>query len=93
MKKCQYIEKEGYCPLAIKQLKNRDLTNVRDFTKIQGCCFAIRDQFSDYCFFKYISENQEEHSVSKIALLLQLPEPLVKELIDSAHAIILKNLK
>lgn len=93
MKKCEYINKEGYCPLAVKQLKNRDLINVRDFTKIQGCCFAIREQFYDYCFFKYIMENQEEHSISRISLLLQLPEPVVKELIDSTHAIISEYLK
>lgn len=89
----KFPEPSSYCTYAVQNLKARNPADLKDFEKLPGCAWAVRDQESGYCFFNYIRINAEEHSVLKIALLLEIPENLVKELLESSHAIIKEYVK
>jgi len=89
----KFPEESSYCSYAVRNLKARNPADLKDFEKLPGCAWAVRDQEAGYCFSNYIKLNPEEHSIARIALLLEIPESLVKELLDSAHAIIKKYVK
>lgn len=60
------------CPLAIERLKaleqaEGNVSHLQE-SKIPGCDWYINDKDSNYCFFKYIHDNQgKDHSTIDIA--------------------------
>lgn len=70
------------CPLAIQRLKvlahaNKNLSYLQE-SKAKGCDYYIFDRDSNYCFFKYIYDNQgKTHSTIEIAELLFITQAAV----------------
>lgn len=70
------------CPLAIERLKaleraDSNASHVQE-SKMSGCEWAINDRESNYCFFKYIYDNQsKDHPTIEIAEKLMITQAAV----------------
>ena len=70
------------CPLAVERLKalerlNRSTSNIQE-SKMPGCAWCINDCDSNYCFFKYIYENEGlEHTTIEISEKILTTQPSV----------------
>ena len=60
------------CPLAIERLKalerlNRNTSNAQE-VKLPGCPWMINDKDANYCYFKYMYQNEGlEHTTIEIS--------------------------
>jgi hypothetical protein len=70
------------CPLAIERLKaleriNRNTSHFQE-SRMEGCPWAVSDKDSNYCFFKYIYENEgKEHPTIEISEKLLITQAAV----------------
>jgi len=61
-----------FCPLAIERLKALEclsrIASAHQESNIPGCIWSINDKDANYCFFKYIYDNEGlEHSTIEIS--------------------------
>lgn len=81
---------ESFCDLAVLRLKairnaGKELTEKEE-AALPGCPYAINHQYSNYCFFKYISEFSKPAALSdtEIASLLNISVEEVRRVEKSA---------
>jgi hypothetical protein len=75
---------ESICSLAVERLKamarmsrNTPYSQERE---LPGCPFYVLDKDANYCFFKYISDNEsKEHSIIEICELMCITQAAVYE--------------
>lgn len=70
------------CPLAVERLRaleqiDGNASHVQE-EKLPGCSFAINDKDSNYCFFRYMYENEgKDHPTIEIAEKLLITQAAV----------------
>lgn len=70
------------CPLAIQRLKeieriDGNISHVQE-SKMQGCEWYINDKESNYCFFKYMYDNEgREHSTIEMSEKLKITQAAI----------------
>lgn len=70
------------CPLAIQRLKaleqvDGNASHVQE-AKMPGCDWAVNDKDSNYCFFKYMHDNEgKDHPTIEIAEKLLITQAAV----------------
>jgi len=73
------------CPLAAERLRaiRNNQAEAKNITA--GCDWYIQDRSANYCFFKYMADNEGEgHDTINIASLLHITQATVYADLDSA---------
>ncbi len=79
------------CPLAVDRLRalqeiEGNASHIQE-SKMRGCDWAINDKDSNYCFFKYICDNQnKDHPTIEIAEKLLITQAAVYSGLNRALA-------
>jgi len=70
------------CPLAIQRLKaiekmDGNISHLQE-SKVGGCEWYINDKSANYCFFKYIYDNEDkEHSTIEMSEKLKITQAAI----------------
>jgi len=77
------------CPLAVQRLRglkkaSKNVSYTQE-AKVKGCNWYIADKDSNYCFFKYIHDNEgEDHSTIIISEKLNITQAAVYSSLNRA---------